>query len=60
MGAYCSSVVRLLRGRELGAQNTLTGNVERCAKHKMLRTCGKMNDCNGFFDDRAYSYLVII
>jgi len=58
MGEYCSLVVHLLRGRELGARNALTGNVERCAKHKTLRTCGNMTDCNGFFDDRAYSYLV--
>jgi len=23
----------------------------------MLQTCRNMNDCNGLFDDRAYSYL---
>jgi len=54
---YCSSMVHLLRGRELGAQNALTGNAKRCTKHKMLQMCDNMNDCNGLFDDRAYSYL---
>jgi len=59
MDRYCSSVVHLLRGKELGFQNALTGNVTRCTKHKMLQMCGNMNDCNGLFDDRTYSYFTI-
>jgi len=51
-------MVHALRGRELGARNVLTGNVERCTKHKMLQRSANMNDCNRFFDNRAYSYLV--
>jgi len=53
-------MVHLLRGREFGFRNALTGNVTtRCTKHKMLQMCGNMYDCNGIFDDRVYSYLVI-
>jgi len=59
MDKYCSSMVHLLRGRELGFRNALTGNVTtRCAKHKMLQMCGNMYDCNGLFSERAYSYLI--
>jgi len=58
MDRYCSSMVHLLRGRELGFRSALTGNVTtRYTKHKMLQMCGNMYDCNGLFDDRAYSYL---
>jgi len=60
MDRYCSSMVHLLRGRELGFRNALTGNVKtRCTKHKILQMCGDMYDCDGSFDDRVYSYLVI-
>jgi len=53
-------MVHLLRGRELGFRNALTGNVKtRCTKHKILQMCGDMYECNGVFDDRVYSYLVI-
>jgi len=52
-------MVHLLRGREPGLRNALTGNVmTRCTKHKMLQMCGNMYDCNGIFDDRAYSCIV--
>jgi len=58
MDRYCFSMVHLLRGRELGFRSALTDNVTtRCTKHKMLQMCGNMYDCNGIFDDRAYSYL---
>jgi len=58
MDKYCSSMVHLLRGRELGFRNALTGNVTiRCTKHKMLQMCGNMHDCTENFDDRACSYL---
>jgi len=54
---YCSSVVHLLRGRELGFRNALTGDVTRCAKHKMLQTCDNIIGCDVYYDDRVYSYL---
>jgi len=51
-------MVYLLRGRELGFRNALTGNVKtRCTKHKMLQMCGSIIGCNGLLEDRAYSYL---
>jgi len=52
MDKYCSSMVHLLRGRELGFRNAVTGNVTTwCTKHKMLQMCGNMYDCTGLFDD---------
>jgi len=58
MDRYCSSMVHLLRGRELGFRNALTGNVTtRCAKHKMLQTCENIIGCNELFDDDVYSSL---
>jgi len=52
-------MVHLLRGRELGFRNALTGNVKtRCTKHKILQMCGSIIGCNGLLNDRAYSYLV--
>jgi len=57
MDKYCSSMVHLLRGRELGFRSALTGNaMTRCTKHKMLQMCDNMYDYNGIFYDRAYSY----
>jgi len=57
MDKYCSSLVHLLRGRELGARNALTDNAKRCTKYKILQTCDNINDCNGLFNNRAYSLL---
>jgi len=58
MDRYCSSMVHLLRGRELGFRNALTGNVTtRCAKHKMLQKCDNIIGCNELFDDDVYSSL---
>jgi len=57
MDRYCSSV-HLLRGREFGFRNVLTGNVmTRCTKHKMLQTCDNIIGCNDFFYDDVYSSL---
>jgi len=50
-------MVHLLRGRELGFRNVLTGNAKRCTKHKKLQTCDNIIGCNGFFYDRVYSSL---
>jgi len=51
-------MVHLLRGRELGFRNALTGNVKtRCVKHKMLQTCDNMIGCNELFDDDVHSSL---
>jgi len=58
MDRYCSSMVHLLRGRELGSQNALTGNVTTwCTKHKKLQTCDNIIGCNKFFYDDVYSSL---
>jgi len=58
MERYCSSMVHLLRGRELGFRNVLTGNVKtRCAKHKILQTCENIIGCNELFGDDVYSSL---
>jgi len=54
---YCSSVVHLLCGRELGFRNALTGNAKWCAKHKILQTCDNINDCDVYYDDCVYLYL---
>jgi len=54
---YCSSVMRLLRGRKLGFRNALTGNVKRCTKHKILQMCNNINGCDVLYDDCIYSYL---
>jgi len=58
MDRYCSSMVHLLRGRELGFRNMLTGNVTaRCTKHEMWRTCENIIGCNKLFYDDVYSFL---
>jgi len=59
---YCSSVMHLLCGRELGFRprelgNALTGNAKRCTKHKILQTCDNINGCDVYYDDCVYSYL---
>jgi len=54
MDRYCSSIVRLLRGRELGSQNALTGNPKRCTKHKKLQTCDNIISCDRLFYDGVY------
>jgi len=48
--------VHLLRERELGFRNALTGNAKRCTKHKMLQTCDNILGCKEFFYD-VYSSL---
>jgi len=57
MDRYCSLVVHLFRGRELGARNALTGNVKWCTKHKILQTCDNINGCNSLYVDGIYSLL---
>jgi len=57
MDRYYSSVVHLLRGRELGFRNALTGNAKRCTKHKMLQRCNNIIGCNELFYDDVYSSL---
>jgi len=47
----------LHRGRELGFQNALTGNVKRYIKHKILQTCDNINVCDEYFNDYTFSYL---
>jgi len=56
---YCSSMVRLFCGKELGFRNALTGNVTRCAKHKMLQTYDHIIGYNRLFYDGIYSSLGI-
>jgi len=36
---YCSSIVYLLRGRELVFRNALTDNIRWCSKHRRWQTC---------------------
>jgi len=36
---YCSSIVHLLRGRELGFRNALTDNLRQCSKYRKWQTC---------------------
>jgi len=54
---YCSSVVHLFRGRELGSRNVLTGNAKRCTTHKILQTYDNIIGCNRLFYDGIYSSL---
>jgi len=57
MDKYCSSMVHLLRGRELGFRNVLTGNAKRCIKHKKLQTCDNIIGFYTLFYDCVYSSL---
>jgi len=51
-------MVHLLRGRELGFRNALTGNATtRCTKHKKLQTCDNIIGYNRLFYDDVYSFL---
>jgi len=34
MDKYCSLMVHLLCGRELGIRNALTDNIRQCSKHR--------------------------
>jgi len=54
---YCSLVVHLLRGKELGFRNALTGNAIWCTKHETLQMYHNINGCDIYFYDRVYSYL---
>jgi len=54
----CSMIVHLLRGKELGFRNVLTGNVTtQCTQHEMLQTCENIIGCNKLFYDNVYSFL---
>jgi len=54
---YCSSVVHLLRGRELGFRNML-GNAKRCTKYRMWQTCENTGVYDRHFNESRLLFFV--
>jgi len=59
MDRYCSSMVHLLRGRELDARNALTDNIRQCSKHRRWHTCENIGVYDRHFDESRLLYFVM-
>jgi len=55
---YCSSVVHLLRGRELGFRNLFTDNIRQCSKHKRWQTRESHNVYDNHFNECRLLFFV--